>query len=225
MFVDLSPLRFVLLGATIILAGCDAAQGATSGPPETFHGRRLAERHCATCHALTESASSPLADAPTLPQLRARYSAAQMANILNRRMIELHPRMPLLEMGPDEFDAFLAYWETVAPAADASGRGRPKNPVERGQAIVIRDCGGCHATGEADKSAFPAAPPFRELGGRYDVEGLAEALAEGISVGHPAMPERAYPAEEVAEIIGYLKSVQPKGSRPEAGSPDQRSRP
>lgn len=213
MSVNLPSLRLILLGAAVILAGCDA-QGATPGPPEAFHGRRLAERHCATCHSLTEAAPSPLADAPTFPQLRARYSAAAMANILSRRMIELHPRMPLLEMGPDEVDVFLAYWETVAPAAGAPGGERPKDPAQRGQAIVIRDCGGCHATGKADKSAFPAAPPFRELGVRYDVEGLAEALAEGISVGHPAMPERAYPAAEVAEVIAYLKSVQPRAQGP-----------
>lgn len=218
MSVDLPSMRLVLLGAAIVLAGCDA-RGATPGPPAAFHGRRLADRHCATCHSLTE-ASSPLADAPTFPQLRARFSAAAMANILNRRMIELHPRMPLLEMGPDEFDAFLAYWETVAPATTASDRVGPKDPAQRGQAIVIRDCGGCHATGKADKSAFPPAPPFRELGARYDVDGLAEALAEGISVGHPAMPERAYPAAEVAEIIAYLKSVQPRARR---SGPNERS--
>jgi mono/diheme cytochrome c family protein len=198
----------------LILAGCDAALGASPQPSLT-QGERLAQRHCATCHALTAGAPSPLADAPAFPQLRARYSTGDMATILHQRMTQIHRRMPLLEMGPDEVNAFLGYWEAIAPAG-RPGAGRkvpPASPVEVGRTIVVRDCGGCHATGITGQSAFPDAPPFRTLGARYDLDGLAEALAEGISVGHPAMPERAYPAHEVDAIIAYLKSVQPNAAR------------
>ena len=222
---DRSALHFALLGAAVILAGCYAAQGATSRPAAADHGQRLAERHCATCHALTPNTESPLADAPSFPQLRAGYSKSDMAVLLERRMSEFHPRMPLLDMGPDELSAFLAYWEAPTPAAGAAGKARPPSAIERGRAIVAWDCGGCHAIGKSGASAFPGAPPFRTLGARYEIEGLAEALAEGISVGHPAMPEKVYPADEVGAIIAYLKSVQPKGPRPEADNGEQRSQP
>lgn len=198
----------------MILAGCDAALGAPP-QPALNQGEGLAQRHCATCHALTSDAPSPLADAPPFPQLRARYPTSDMAAILERRMTEIHRRMPLLEMGPDEVNAFLAYWEAVTPAGK-SGAGRkvrPASPVEVGRTIVVRDCGGCHATGVTGRSVFPPALPFRVLGARYELDGLAEALAEGISVGHPAMPERAYPANEVEAIIVYMKSVQPTAGR------------
>jgi len=57
-------------------------------------------------------------------------------------------------------------------------------------------------------SSHPQAPPFRTLSRKFKVEGLAEALAEGISTGHPDMPEFVFEADEVGAIIEYLKSIQ-----------------
>ena len=79
---------------------------------------------------------------------------------------------------------------------------------ERGQMLVERHCGGCHATGKQGASRQPAAPPFRDLNRRYDPEQLGEALAEGLLVGHPMMPEFRFEADDVQSIILYLKSIQ-----------------
>jgi hypothetical protein len=43
---------------------------------------------------------------------------------------------------------------------------------------------------------------------KYPIEGLAEALAEGIFVGHPDMPEFVFEADEVGAILAYLASIQ-----------------
>ena len=82
------------------------------------------------------------------------------------------------------------------------------DPVARGKAIVLRDCSGCHAVGTAGDSPNPKAPPFRRLQERYDVEALAEGLAEGLTVGHGPMPEWTFPPEDVTAIVAYLKSIQ-----------------
>ena len=37
---------------------------------------------------------------------------------------------------------------------------------------------------------------------------LAEALAEGLFVGHPDMPQFVFDAQDVGAIIAYLKSIQ-----------------
>jgi cytochrome c len=37
---------------------------------------------------------------------------------------------------------------------------------------------------------------------------LAEALAEGLSVGHPDMPELVFEPDQIAAILAYLKSIQ-----------------
>ena len=81
-------------------------------------------------------------------------------------------------------------------------------PVKRGEALLTRNCARCHATGPAGASPHPEAPPFRTLSRRYPVEGLAEALAEGLFVGHPDMPQFAFEARDVGAIIAYLKSIQ-----------------
>lgn len=83
----------------------------------------------------------------------------------------------------------------------------PKDAA-RGEILVRRHCGGCHAVEQADASAEPAAPPLRELNRRYQPEMLAEALAEGILTGHPMMPEFRFPPEDVRAIIDYLDAIQ-----------------
>ncbi len=79
---------------------------------------------------------------------------------------------------------------------------------ERGQAIVEQSCSSCHATGRSGNSAAPEAPPFRTLSHNYRVDALEEALAEGISVGHPAMPQFTFAPDDVRAVLAYLQSIQ-----------------
>ncbi|MFL6797528.1 MAG: c-type cytochrome [Xanthobacteraceae bacterium] len=84
---------------------------------------------------------------------------------------------------------------------------------ERGEALLRKNCARCHAVGRTGASPHPEAPPFRSLSDRYEVDGLAESLAEGISVGHPDMPEFIFEADEVGAIIAYLRSIQEPGNQ------------
>src|SRR5579871_6612882 len=84
----------------------------------------------------------------------------------------------------------------------------PTRPIERGQALVERNCSMCHAVSAIGDSPNPLAPRFRDLHERYPVDSLAEALAEGILVGHPQMPEFRFSGPEVRDIIAYLESIQ-----------------
>jgi cytochrome c len=89
----------------------------------------------------------------------------------------------------------------LAPAAAAQD-------AKHGEALLARDCGGCHAVGKTGDSPRKEAPAFRTLGQRYPVESLEEALGEGIMSGHPDMPEFKFDADDVGAIIAYLKSIQ-----------------
>jgi mono/diheme cytochrome c family protein len=80
--------------------------------------------------------------------------------------------------------------------------------VEHGQDLLTKNCGSCHAVGPEGESPNKQAVPFREIGRRYPVEALEEALGEGIMSGHPDMPEFTFDADEVGDIIAYLKSIQ-----------------
>lgn len=84
----------------------------------------------------------------------------------------------------------------------------PSTSAVRGLAIVQDTCGRCHAVGPSDASPLAKAPPLRELHKKYNVEGLAEALAEGIVTGHNDMPAFAFDAPDVDAIIAYLKSLE-----------------
>jgi len=80
--------------------------------------------------------------------------------------------------------------------------------LKRGAALLTRDCSPCHAVGATGNSPRADAPAFRTLGTRYPIEQLEEALGEGIMSGHPDMPEFKFDADEVGDIIDYLKSIQ-----------------
>jgi len=79
---------------------------------------------------------------------------------------------------------------------------------KRGETLLARDCGRCHAVGRSGASPLKDAPPFRTLGKRYPVESLEETLGEGTMTGHPDMPEFKYDADDVGGIIAHLKSIQ-----------------
>jgi len=93
----------------------------------------------------------------------------------------------------------------VALAQPPQGRGPS---VQHGEALVEQNCAMCHAVGTSGDSPNPQAPHFRELGRRYPVEDLGEALAEGIIVGHSPMPELRFSGDDVRDIVAYLQSIQ-----------------
>jgi mono/diheme cytochrome c family protein len=81
------------------------------------------------------------------------------------------------------------------------------NP-QAGQRLAEANCARCHAVGRAGDSPLRIAPPFRTLHTGYPVENLAEALAEGITVGHPAMPEFRLDPDQIDNLIAYLKTLE-----------------
>lgn len=79
---------------------------------------------------------------------------------------------------------------------------------KRGEALLTKNCAGCHAVGTTGDSPRRGAPAFRVLGKKYRIEMLEEALAEGLVTGHPDMPEFQFEARDVGAIIAYLNSIQ-----------------
>jgi len=97
---------------------------------------------------------------------------------------------------------------TLVTACASPAPSGAQGPVERGQSIAVQNCSGCHAIGRTGDSRAPEAPPFRTLSQNYRLDALEEAFAEGISVGHPAMPEFAFPPEDVDALVAYLQTIQ-----------------
>jgi cytochrome c len=84
---------------------------------------------------------------------------------------------------------------------------------ERGEAIAAKHCERCHAIRDAGESPMALAPPFRDLSKRYPIENLAEALAEGIVTGHPAMPRFTFEPREIDALLTYIAGLTPSPDR------------
>jgi len=78
--------------------------------------------------------------------------------------------------------------------------------AQRGRIIADTYCSECHATGTSGTSPMAEAVPLRTFHQRWDVENLAEALAEGIMVGHEDMPEFRMTTSEIDAFLAYLES-------------------
>jgi len=91
----------------------------------------------------------------------------------------------------------------LGDAALAGGSG----DFAHGRQIAEENCSRCHAVGPEGESPLDPAPPFRTLGDRWPPSYLAEALAEGIVVGHPEMPEFEFSETEIDDLIAYLESL------------------
>ena len=80
--------------------------------------------------------------------------------------------------------------------------------AQRGLTIARTHCARCHSIDRVTVSPLAIAPPFRTLHKKYPVENLEEALAEGISTGHPTMPEFRFDPGQVNDFISFLKSLE-----------------
>jgi cytochrome c len=105
-------------------------------------------------------------------------------------------------------------WRTIALVAIAlcasQSAGAQQSPAaQRGLTFVRVNCAQCHAIGKVGDSPLAIAPPFRGLHLRYPIESLERPLAEGITASHPTMPQFRLDADQIADVIAYLKTLGP----------------
>ena len=80
--------------------------------------------------------------------------------------------------------------------------------AQRGLSIARANCARCHSIDRVTPSPLAIAPPFRTLHKKYPVENLEEAMAEGISTGHPTMPEFRFDTDQISDFIAFLKTLE-----------------
>lgn len=102
--------------AFLALAACNAqpaGQVAQAADPLAADGRAIAERECARCHALDQSATSPRAGAPPMREMLARYQADALANDLITGIRVGHQDMPAFDFDVRTADALIAYLQSL----------------------------------------------------------------------------------------------------------------
>lgn len=195
-----SRLNVVILAAaaSAVLSG-----SALADPLQVERGREVAGQWCASCHVVSDDQSSAQSDAPTFRELARRSNLDPGA--LAIALFKPHPVMPSLDIGRADVEAMAAYIDSLAESAAAD------LPRQMGRDIAAANCAGCHAIAGPGPSPEAAAPPFSTFAQRYPIESLAEALAEGIVVGHGegvAMPEFVLDPPDIGALLAYLESVQ-----------------
>jgi mono/diheme cytochrome c family protein len=175
--------------------------GAAHAEESTLaRGRRLVEINCARCHAVAETGLSPFAPAPPFREVARNYTQDEMVDGFMEGLAVRHPAMPDWDMTMDQAEAVATY---IMALEFGGGPAEGDAAAVAGYRLLQKNCARCHAIGEADDSPLAAAPPFRDVVGKY----RPAALAEGIVTGHAAMPVFAFKPDEVAAIVAYLESL------------------
>jgi cytochrome c len=91
---------------------------------------------------------------------------------------------------------------SAAPAAAQSPA------AQRGLTFVLANCAQCHSTDTVSESPLKIAPPFRDLHLKYPIESLQRPLSEGIIAKHPTMPQFRLDADQVTDVIAFMKSLE-----------------
>jgi cytochrome c len=81
--------------------------------------------------------------------------------------------------------------------------------AQRGLTFVRVHCAQCHAIDKVSESQLTIAPAFRTLHLKYPIESLERPLAEGITAGHPTMPQFRLEPDQIRDVIAYLKTLEP----------------
>ena len=79
--------------------------------------------------------------------------------------------------------------------------------AQRGLTFVRVHCAQCHAIDRSSESPLLIAPPFSTLHLKHPIESLSRRLTEGIVAGHPTMPQFRLEADQIGDVIAYLKTL------------------
>ena len=91
-------------------------------------------------------------------------------------------------------------------ATPAAGQLSPA--AQRGLTFTRVHCSQCHSLDAVSESPLKIAPPFRDLHLRFPVESLRPRLSEGIIANHPTMPQFRLDADQINDVIAFMKSLE-----------------
>lgn len=92
----------------LVLASACLAQ-----PSERDRGESLLGRHCAMCHAIGRSGTSPHGAAPPFRILGQRYALESLEEGLGEGLLTGHPDMPEFRFSPRDVGAIVRYLNSI----------------------------------------------------------------------------------------------------------------
>lgn len=105
-----------IIAAVLLLAGCGASpqqDNIEGGENLVETGRDIAERNCASCHAIGLADASPMPGAPPLRAVLADFDIEALATDFREHVEIGTDIMPEFDFSPLETDALMAYLLTI----------------------------------------------------------------------------------------------------------------
>lgn len=99
-----------------------------------------------------------------------------------------------------------------ASAGDAAIAHAEKGDALKGGVIARRWCAACHVVASDQTTANADAPPFSDIAARRP---NSKKLAAFLADPHPKMPDMNLTRKEIADIVAYIRSLDPKAPPPE----------
>jgi len=96
----------------VIALTCDPAVAQSTTTLE-HRGEQLLSRHCAMCHAMGRTGSSPHAQAPVFRSLGRKYPVTALEEALGEGLISGHPAMREFKFPPSDVAAIIAYLSAI----------------------------------------------------------------------------------------------------------------
>lgn len=106
-------MRTLLWGLAALWALATAAPAAAREDDAAAAGRKLAERHCARCHAIGTEDASPHPQAPPFRVIVTKWPLQNIEEALAEGIITGHPDMPAFEFEPPDIEALIEYLYTL----------------------------------------------------------------------------------------------------------------
>lgn len=83
--------------------------------------------------------------------------------------------------------------------------------IQHGATVAKRWCAACHLVSADQKSASADVPSFADIARRRKSR---QALAAFLTDPHPRMPDMQLSRSEIDDIVGYIRSLDPKARPP-----------
>lgn len=110
------PSIIIVTGLAVVMAACAAGPTASDRPGPsalTARGQVVAERECASCHAVGPQGESRWAAAPPFRVIRMRYNDISFEHKMRAVAAEGHYEMPPMRLETDDVRAVSAYIESL----------------------------------------------------------------------------------------------------------------
>ena len=99
----------VIVALSVIVSSAFAQDASRS----VRRGERLVSAHCAMCHAIGGSGTSPHPVALPFRMLFQRYPLESLAESLGEGLTSGHPDMPTFVFSPNDVGAILSYLQSI----------------------------------------------------------------------------------------------------------------